>query len=128
MKTALGSGIEIEVTNKYVRNAVVPGSSKFLFSYEVSIFNKNDFDIKLLRRYWRIVDLKTKVREIEGEGVIGETPIIESGGSYFYSSACDFETEMGKMSGYYLMENQANGSYFTVLIPDFTLSVPYRLN
>ena len=128
MKTALHSGVEIRVKNSFRKHPFGENTSKFLFAYEVSIFNRNNFDIRLLRRYWRIVDGNGNLREVEGEGVIGETPKIETSGIYAYSSMCDLDTEIGSMSGYYVMENQVDGSYFKAYIPSFTMTVPYRLN
>jgi len=37
-------------------------------------------------------------------------------------------TEMGKMYGTYLMENIYNSKQFTVTIPSFEMTVPFKMN
>ncbi len=128
MTTALTSGIMISVNCRYEEKFSNPKSGLFLFSYGIQIENKNPYPIKLLRRYWKITDSNTRQREVEGEGVIGEQPIINPGESYSYRSSCDFNTDMGKMSGYYTIQNRENDLVFNVEIPEFLLMVPYRSN
>ena len=128
MTTALTSGIIISVDCKYEERFSNPSAGLFMFSYGIHIENKNPYPIKLLSRYWKIVDSNTRQREVEGEGVIGEQPIIAPGESYAYRSSCDFTTDMGKMSGYYKMQNLESNLIFDVTIPEFFLMVPYRSN
>jgi ApaG protein len=128
METALTSGIEISVSCQYEERFSNPENGLFMFSYEISIVNKNDFPIKLLRRHWHIVDSNTRTREVEGEGVIGQQPIILPQERYSYRSSCDFTTDTGKMYGTYLMENTLDGKKFEVEIPSFLLMVPHKLN
>lgn len=128
MTTALTSGIMISVNCRFEEKFSNPTAGLFLFSYGIQIENKNPYPIKLLRRYWKITDSNTRQREVEGEGVIGEQPIINPGESYSYRSSCDFNTDMGKMSGYYTIQNLENDLEFNVEIPEFLLMVPYRSN
>ncbi|MEJ7672613.1 MAG: ApaG domain [Chitinophagaceae bacterium] len=44
---------------------------------------------------------------MEGEGVIGIQPEINSGEKYQYISGCNLRTELGKMHGTYFMENMS---------------------
>lgn len=128
MTTALNSGIIISVDSRYEEKFSNPIAKLFMFSYGIRIENKNEDAIQLLSRYWKITDSNTHEREVKGEGVIGEKPIIKSGESYTYRSSCDFTTDMGKMSGYYVMRNLQTGLKFNVDIPEFSLIVPYKLN
>ncbi len=99
-----------------------------MFSYTIVIENKNDFLIQLKRRFWHITDSNTHKREVEGEGVIGEQPVIKPGKTYAYKSSCDFTTDTGRMHGSYQMMNLESGELFSVEIPSFVLMVPHRLN
>ncbi len=99
-----------------------------MFSYGINIENKNDFPIQLMRRFWHITDSNTRKREVEGEGVIGEQPVILPGKSYSYRSSCDFTTDTGRMHGNYQMLNLDTEEVFSVEIPSFMLMVPHRLN
>jgi ApaG protein len=68
------------------------------------------------------------VREVEGEGVVGQQPTLEPGQCYEYTSGCNLNTSLGKMAGTYQMERIFDGKFFNVIIPDFTMSAPYRMN
>ena len=84
--------------------------------------------IKLLRRHWHIVDSNGTYREIEGEGVVGQQPVIEPGKSHQYVSACNLRTDMGKMYGSYQMENLYNKKILIVQIPEFQMIAPFKMN
>lgn len=128
MITALTSGIWIGVDARYEERFSNPNAGLFLFSYGIRIENQNPYPIKLLSRYWKITDGNARVREVRGEGVIGEQPIIAPGESYSYRSSSDFKTDIGKMRGYYKMQSLETNRVFEVVIPEFVLVVPYRLN
>jgi ApaG protein len=128
MTTALTSGILISVSCRYESKFSNPAQNLYMFSYTIVIENKNDFPIQLKRRFWHITDSSTRKREVEGEGVIGEQPVIEPGKSYAYRSSCDFTTDTGRMHGSYQMQNLSTGVLFDVEIPSFVLMVPHRLN
>ena len=61
-----------------------------------------------------------KVEEVEGEGVVGQQPVIQDGRAHEYNSYCVLETFEGSMEGFYLMERE-NGETFSVEIPKFLL-------
>lgn len=128
MTTALTHGIYISVNCQYEKRFSNPDRDLFMFSYQIEIENTNDFPIQLMRRHWRIVDTAMHHREVCGDGVIGEQPVIEPGGRYRYKSACDFTTDTGRMVGHYEMKNLASNHEFQVDIPAFMLMVPHRLN
>lgn len=128
MVTSLSQGIKISVECRYESRFSNPENNLYLFSYQISIKNTNPFAIQLLSRQWFIVDSLTQKREVCGEGVIGQKPVVEPGAVYCYSSSCDFNTDTGKMCGQYLMENQQTGEQFYVQIPEFMLMVPHKLN
>jgi ApaG protein len=67
-------------------------------------------------------------REVTGKGVVGETPTLEPGESFAYNSGCNFITEIGKMSGFYTMLKLVDDTEFNVLIPEFIMVLPARLN
>ncbi len=128
MTTAISSGIKISVDCQYESRFSNPENNLFMFSYGIKIENKNNYPVQLLRRHWFIYDSNTKSREVEGEGVIGQQPIIMPGEAYAYRSSCDFTTDTGKMCGKYQMENLETGEVFDVPVPDFMLIVPHKLN
>jgi len=121
-------GVEIAVRTRFEPQFSNPMALRFVFSYHITITNKNDFAVQLLRRHWMIIDENSKLEEVEGPGVVGEQPVIGAGMSHNYSSCCDLPTIKGKMHGTYTMFDVTNESRFKVEIPEFILKVPYNLN
>ena len=61
-------------------------------------------------------------QDADGEGVVGEQPVIEPGGSYAYASGCPLGTDSGSMVGAYYMTD-ADGRSFEAQIPAFSLAL-----
>jgi len=126
--TKVTHGIKISVETKFQSEHSVSEHRHFLFSYHITIENNSEHTVQLLTRHWDIFDSGTEYSEVDGEGVIGEKPVLEPGESFDYESACSLTTDVGKMSGSYLMERKTDKLQFRVTIPEFELIVPYRLN
>lgn len=121
-------GVSITVETFYQAAQSNPLNSEYLFAYRITIENLSSMPVKLLSRHWYIFDSSGSHREVEGEGVVGQQPIIEPSGSYQYVSACNLRTDMGKMYGTYTMENLYNKKLFKVHIPEFQLIAPFKDN
>jgi ApaG protein len=93
---------------------------RFVFGYHVRIENQGSEEVQLLRRKWEVRDNSGRVREVEGEGVIGRQPVIPAGDTHSYSSYSVLESFEGTMEGSYLMQ-LPNGERFQVEIPLFFL-------
>jgi ApaG protein len=119
--------IKINVVTTYLPDQSEPEAHRFVFSYRISISNQNAESVQLLSRKWRITDGNEHVQEVEGEGVVGEKPVIEPGHTYEYTSGTVLATEVGSMQGLYRMET-ADGNRFDALIPAFTLAQPNALH
>jgi ApaG protein len=117
--------IEVSVTPIYLPDESRPDESHFFWAYRVSIANHSDEPVKLLTRYWRIVDGDGRVEEVHGEGVVGEQPLIKPGGTYEYTSGCPLATPHGIMSGHYTMRT-SGGALARIAIPAFSLDMPGR--
>ncbi|EDM36332.1 ApaG [Pedobacter sp. BAL39] len=128
MVTAITQGIKISVETGYQDHNSNPENDHFMFAYRINIENLSDYSIQLMRRQWFIFDSNGTQKEVEGEGVVGLQPVIQPGESHAYISGCHLNSDMGSMSGTYLMQRLADGTEFTVDIPEFNLIVPYRLN
>lgn len=128
MATQITQGIKISVETFYRPGQSRPLQNEYLFAYKINIENFGDFSIKLLKRFWTIIDSNGLVKTVEGEGVVGEQPVIEAGGSYQYVSGCNLQSEMGKMRGEYTVEKLVDGRQFKVTIPEFLLVAPLKLN
>lgn len=128
MKTAITQGIRISVQSRFEPNFTNPLGGPYLFAYFITIANENDYPVQLLRRHWYIWDSNGSKREVEGRGVVGIQPLIESGDKYSYNSACDLQSNRGKMHGSYEMRRMDTKELFTVVVPEFMMEVPYSLN
>lgn len=128
MVSEVTEGVKVSVVTEYQPEYSNPRQTHFVFTYKIIIENHSDNTVKLLRRWWNIYDSNGVVREVEGEGVVGQQPVLEPGEIHEYVSGCNLRTNLGKMAGTYLMERVFDGRHFQVVIPEFTLIVPYRLN
>ncbi len=128
MVSKISEGVTISVETFYQPDQSSPATGEYMFAYRITIENNNPFSIRLLRRHWHIFDSDGTNREVEGEGVIGNQPQINSGDKYQYISGCNLRSELGKMHGTYSMENVNNKKVFPVNIPAFEMVVPFKLN
>lgn len=128
MVSKISEGIEISIESFYQKDYSNPLQNEYMFAYRITIENHNSFPVKLLKRYWEVFDSNTEQRIVEGEGVVGVQPIIMPGKHYQYISGCHLKSEIGKMQGYYTMENIENRRQIQVKIPPFKLVAPTKLN
>ena len=124
----ISQGVKISVETFYQPDYSNPLSGEYMFAYCITIENHNAHPVKLLRRHWNIFDSNGSWKEVDGEGVIGVQPVIQPGEQYQYVSGCNLKTEMGKMSGFYLMENLNNHTLFEANIPLFEMIAPFKGN
>ena len=119
--------IAIAVHTRYVAEQSNPDQRHYVFAYTVNIHNAGDVGARLMTRHWRIVDADGKVKEVRGEGVIGEQPWLAVGADFEYTSGAVLETSVGSMRGSYQMLAD-DGTLFEAPIEAFTLSVPRTLH
>ena len=128
MVTEITQGIKVSVETEYQPTYSSPSQYHYVFTYRITIENQSDNTIQLLRRHWHIHDAGARKREVEGEGVVGQQPILEPGQSHQYVSGCNLKSGLGKMFGTYLIERIVDGKLFKVNIPEFIMVVPFRMN
>lgn len=117
---ATTQGIKITVRPVYLDSKSDFMARRFVFAYFVRIENETLDEVQLLRRHWFIQDVDGRRQEVEGEGVIGEQPVLAPGAEHEYNSFCILEAFEGTMEGTYLMQRE-NGDRFRVTIPRFHL-------
>ena len=120
--------INIKVKSEYLSKEYKSDKNVFLFKYDVSIQNNMSSNVQLLTRHWKISDAMGNIQTVNGEGVIGKKPIINSGLSFEYTSFCPLKTEFGKMEGSYTFKDESNGDLFEVDIPEFILITNKNIN
>jgi len=117
-------GITVTVTPYFLDDQSSPQECHYVWAYQVNIKNSSSNTIKLNRRNWVIIDANGKIINIQGEGVVGEFPILHPGESFEYTSGTPLKTTNGFMQGFYLM-SQNNGDQLKIDIPTFSLDSPY---
>ncbi len=120
--------IKVHVQSRYEAEISVPSKFKFVHSYEITIENQGFHPVQLLSRHWIITDANNIIREVKGEGVIGQQPILEPQEIHQYQSWSPIPTSVGKMKGSYLMKNLDTESLFEVFVPEFQLIADFKLN
>lgn len=114
-------GVRIRVRPEYLPDHSDPGKSQFVFGYRVRVSNEGEAPLRLVSRRWVIVDADGEERVVEGEGVIGQQPVIPPGEAFAYASYCPLGTAWGTMEGAYLMEPASGGGPFEAVIARFFL-------
>lgn len=126
--TKITSGVRITVHPRFEENLSCASEESYVFSYHITMENQNNFPVKLLRRHWFIFDSQGIKREVEGAGVVGETPLIMPGEFFSYSSACDLRAPRGSMHGFYTMQRFGSEEILEIKVPLFNLEVPFSLS
>ena len=126
MKKKENNNIQISVNSIYLEEHSDPSEDSFLWAYQVKIKNNGLNTVKLIRRHWKIIDSNGNAKEVKGEGVVGEQPILEPGETFEYTSGTPLQTSSGLMHGSYFMKNVENNKEgdFEVKIPAFSLDIP----
>ena len=119
--------IRIKVTTNYLKEQSAPNENRFVFSYTINIKNLGNNSAKLISRQWIITDSNGNIQEVNGDGVVGQQPNINSGEEFTYTSGTIIKTPVGTMEGRYFMED-INNKRFEALIAPFTLAVPGLIN
>lgn len=116
-------GIRVRVQPNFSLSDSDPGEGTFVFSYEIEMANEGELPAQLLFRHWHIHDSAGDDTVVDGEGVVGEQPVLRPGASHRYSSFCVLRSPVGYMEGYYTFIRPGDEE-FRVEIPRFPLQAP----
>lgn len=119
--------VDVNAEATFIEAQSNPGEGRFVFTYTVTIANNGTIPAQLLHRYWKITDGEGSMREVHGDGVVGEQPTIVPGDAFTYTSGAILETAVGTMEGFFEMVS-ADGQIFKAKIPVFTLLNPGALH
>lgn len=128
MITQSTAGINVSVECVYQSEYSNPDNMHFMFAYRITIENSSDYTAQLVSRHWEIFDSIGEHKQVDGDGVVGEQPILSPGQSHQYVSGCNLKSDLGYMEGHYVMIREIDGKHFKVNIPRFILVAPFRLN
>jgi ApaG protein len=125
--SAVTEGIRVSVRSQYVADQSLPLMQRYVFAYTVRIANEGAEPAQLRTRHWIITDGASKVEEVKGPGVVGQTPYLRPGEHFEYTSGCVLQTPRGEMRGTYQM-HRPDGRMFDAVIAPFLLALPHSLN
>lgn len=95
----LTDGIRVTCRSFYVPSESRAGT--FFFGYQINIVHESQATVKLMERYWYILNGQGRSQEVKGPGVVGEQPELAPGQSFSYQSACPLPTPKGSMEGHF---------------------------
>jgi ApaG protein len=127
MSDEVTEGIRVTVRAFYVAERSSPDQDHYFFAYTVRIANEGAAPAQLVSRHWIITDAQGRTEHVKGPGVVGETPRLEPGEAFEYTSYCPLTTPSGAMRGTYQMVRD-DGSTFDARIGVFTLMAAPLLN
>lgn len=117
-------GVTVRVSVTFLPEQSDIDGSRWFWAYHIRIENHRDTAVQLLTRHWRISDARGGLHNVDGEGVIGEQPIIHPGKAHDYVSGCPLNTPSGAMEGFFTMVSEGDEPSFEVRIPQFPLTEP----
>lgn len=117
----LTEGILIRVRPSFSLADSSLDEGRFVFTYHVEMENQGQESARLLFRHWKIHDAIGDDSEVNGEGVVGQQPLLGPGGTHEYKSYCILESPAGYMEGSYTFE-RPDGSRFKAQVPRFSLA------
>jgi ApaG protein len=123
MYRALTHDIQVTALPAYAPERSDPASHRYFWTYTIEITNFGRIRVQLLERTWHITDSDGHVETVKGPGVIGETPVLEPGETFRYTSGCALHTPSGVMFGSYRFIDP-EGRSFDVEVPAFSLDAP----
>jgi ApaG protein len=116
-------GLTVRVVVNFLPEQSEPQKNRWFWAYHIRIENDGEMPVQLISRRWEITDARGAMNLVEGDGVIGEQPVIKPGTSFDYVSGCPLSTPSGEMIGWFAMMG-ADGSYFDIAVPRFALNAP----
>ena len=121
--SATTGDVTVRVSVSFLAEQSEPARGRWFWAYHVRVENGGREPVQLVSREWTISDGRGARHQVQGEGVVGEQPVIEAGGAFDYVSGCPLPTPTGWMEGHYRMIDSA-GRAFDVAIPRFPLVAP----
>jgi ApaG protein len=123
MYRALTRQIEVTVEPNFMPERSSAEKSHYFWSYTIVITNTGGETVQLRTRHWVITDASGRQQVVNGEGVVGEQPVLAPGERFEYTSGVPLSTASGFMTGSYEMVSET-GEHFDIQVPTFSLDSP----
>ncbi|MCC6352838.1 MAG: ApaG domain [Verrucomicrobiae bacterium] len=109
----------------FLPDADAPPDRPFAFRYDISIRNEGDEPVRIRGRKWIVTGPKGDKLVLDGDGVVGEHPVIPPGGRFAYHSFHVIDGPSHAGGAYYGITR--SGERFFTRIPPFRMSPPETL-
>ena len=119
--SATTDGVTVRVAVNFLPEQSQPEAGKWFWVYHIRIENDSRETLQLRTRHWRITDGRGMVNHVDGEGVVGEQPLLGPGQSHDYVSGCPLATPHGSMEGRTELPEHADPSPMFCLLEDDSL-------
>lgn len=117
------TGLRVNVDDViYMPSLDAPADRPHPFVYFISIFNDSLLPVTIRGRKWVVVEKDGETTVVEGDGVVGQQPLIEAGEHFSYNSY-HVVASQAEASGAFFAET-ASGEFVFARIPRFELTVP----
>ena len=120
---AITAGVTVRVSVNFMPEQSRVEAGRWFWVYHIRLENEREDVVQLRTRHWRITDSLGMVNIVDGEGVVGEMPVLQPGQTHDYVSGCELNSNHGSMEGHYTFARQ-DGSLLEVAIPFFPLAAP----
>jgi len=115
-------GIRVGANAFYLPDESTPAENEHVFGYRIVILNNSQRTFTLLNRHWDLIDAEGDLRQVDGEGVVGQKPRLSPGEAFKYHSFAVLPTLWGTMEGHYTLRAEDNGEQLQVRIGRFYLT------
>jgi ApaG protein len=125
MSAAIREFVELRVKVDdvvYMPSLDAPPEKPHPFVYFISIHNDSPVPVTIRGRKWVVRETNGEVVVVEGEGVVGQRPVIDPGGHISYNSY-HVVARAAVASGAFFGETAA-GEWIYTRIPEFRMDVP----
>jgi ApaG protein len=111
LRTDAGAfALRIRVRPEYLPARSEPSQPMHVFGYHVAIEYRMSEEpsgpsaadgpaIRVVDRRWRIVDAHGEEEVVQGEGIVGQQPVLRPGEGFEYTSYCPLRSSWGTMEG-----------------------------
>jgi ApaG protein len=116
-------GLSVKIDDViYMPSLDAPPDRPHPFVYFISIFNDSSVPVTIRGRKWVVVEDAGETTVVEGDGVVGQQPVIAAGEHFSYNSYHVVGKAAG-VSGAFFGET-ALGEWIYAKIPEFRLEIP----
>ena len=103
-----------------------PADRPHCFVYFITIRNDSDLAVTIRGRKWVVTNSSGRVTVVEGEGVVGKTPVLAPGETFSYNSFHLLDTQSAEAEGRFFGTDE-NGRGIVTRLSKFNMTVPEQL-